>query len=50
MDMNKLVVTGACAYVLLILLFMLNSGLVRVSGNVLLNKSLDVLFSRWRQL
>jgi len=31
-------------YVLLILLFMLNSGLVRVSGNVLLNKSLDVLF------
>jgi len=42
--LNKLVVTGACAYVLLILLFMLNSGLVRVSGNVLLNKSLDVLF------
>jgi len=44
MDIEQLVVTGACAYVLLILLFMLNSGLVRVSGNVLLNKSLDVLF------
>jgi len=44
MDIEQTGCYRSIAYVLLILLFMLNSGLVRVSGNVLLNKSLDVLF------
>jgi len=43
-SLNKLVITGACVYFFLIVVFMLNSGLVRLSQNPFTNKALDVLF------
>ncbi|HOM01528.1 MAG TPA: hypothetical protein PLH43_01700 [Acetivibrio sp.] len=43
-SLNKLVIIGASLYIMLIIVFMLNSGVVRLSQNPLTNKALDVLF------
>lgn len=43
-SLNKLIITGACLYFLLIFVFMLNSGVVQLYQNPLMGKVLGVLF------